>query len=478
MRVVLLVGVLAASCTPDQSSRDTGRTVGPQSSREPAPATSSPSAEDGSRRAKASNDSTRASLEVVGHHPLGGDGYNADVYALGNFAYVGDMGHDPDTGIPCPSDGVKVIDISKPSKPRLANVLQNPHHTSAEDIVVEHVRTDDFEGDLAVTGIQACDKELPVPRGLLFFDVTNPYKPKELGSWDAPPGTRGCHEIDLAVKPRGDRSNGVLAACANPGAAAGVGADEVVIVDASDPTSPEQVGSFTLDQGGGPKSHFEYGCLALSFAHSIRFFDDGRRLYVSYWDAGTVLLDVDDPTRPRSIGVTWLGRHDDDGDNHSMTLADEGQLLLINSEDVSPRPEVFLKGLLCPRREGDQWGQLNIYDNRNASRPRFLGSFGTRNSTTPAVDGIYTVHNTEIVGADQAFSSWYSDGVRWIDLSNPNKPKEVARFLPPKMEDPGGNLPPSPFVWGVWPDRNQGTILVSDINSGLWILRPVGLDDD
>jgi hypothetical protein len=466
---MVFCAVVATACTADSSRGHEIAGSPPASSPTPSDSTPTPATDDNSADRR-SHDKTPF-LRVVGHHPLGGDGYNADVYALGDFAYVGDMGQGPESGLPCPSDGVKAVDISTPSKPRLAAVLHHPGNTSAEDVVVQHVETQAFQGDLAVTGIQACDKTLPGSRGLLFFDVTDPYKPKKLGSWEAPSGSRGCHEIDMELT----SAHRALVACANPEAAANLGADEVALVDASDPRSPRPVGGFTLDQSDGPRSRYEYGCLPRSFAHSVRFFDHGTRLYASYWDAGTVLLDVAQPADPRLLGVTWPGRHSDDGDDHSMTLADDGRLLLINSEDVSPNPEVF--HLDCAARDGDQWGQLTIYDNRDPSRARYIGSFGTTHSREPATNGVYTVHNTEIVAGDQAFSSWYSDGVRWIDLANPSKPREVAHFLPPRMRDPGGNLPPSPFVWGLWPDQHGGVILVSDINSGLWILRPVGLDD-
>lgn len=359
---------------------------------------------------------------------------------------------------------MKAIDISRPSTPKLASVLQNPDNTSAEDIVVEHVRTKHFEGDLAVTGIQACKKELPVPRGLLFFDVSKPYKPKELGSWEAPAGTRGCHEIDMTVTSRGGRPGGVLVACANSRAAAEVGADEVVIVDAGDPNSPEQVGDFTFEQNAGPTSRCEFGCLPLSFAHSVRFFEAGRRLYVSYWDAGTVLLD--DPARPESIGVTRLGRHSEDGDNHSMTLADGGRLLLVNSEDVSPTPEVFLKGLGVP-----------------TSRRRSMGSAEHLRQQQPIPNqiprllrhpqGDRACPRRHLHGAqhrDRPDGSGFSLVVlRRAALDRPFQSREAHRggaLSPTEDERPRGALPPSPFVWGVWPDRNNDVILVSDINRG------------
>lgn len=90
----VLVAVVVASCTPDPSSREAGGTAASQSPREPTPVAASPSPESSGSRASGRG-TNRPSLEVLGHHALGGDGYNADVYALGDFAYVGDMGHDP-----------------------------------------------------------------------------------------------------------------------------------------------------------------------------------------------------------------------------------------------------------------------------------------------------------------------------------------------------------------------------------------------
>jgi hypothetical protein len=47
--------------------------------------------------------------------------------------------------------------------------------------------------------------------------------------------------------------------------------------------------------------------------------------------------------------------------------------------------------------------------------------------------------------------------------------------VPPGTEDPTGTFPPIPIVWGVYLDGHRNLVLASDMNSGLWILRPVGL---
>jgi hypothetical protein len=72
--------------------------------------------------------------------------------------------------------------------------------------------------------------------------------------------------------------------------------------------------------------------------------------------------------------------------------------------------------------------------------------------------------------------SWYSDGIRVVDASNPRVLQEVAYFVPPSANNPvkpsqRGVLSNAPQVWGVAYDEATGLIYASDMNSGLWILR-------
>jgi hypothetical protein len=67
-----------------------------------------------------------------------------------------------------------------------------------------------------------------------------------------------------------------------------------------------------------------------------------------------------------------------------------------------------------------------------------------------------------------------------IDVSNPRSPKETAYFVPPATANPvkpaqRGTLTNTTQVWGVAVDEaNEGAdglIYLSDMNSGLWIVR-------
>jgi hypothetical protein len=120
---------------------------------------------------------------------------------------------------------------------------------------------------------------------------------------------------------------------------------------------------------------------------------------------------------------------------------------------------------------------MRIFDYANLAKPKQIGVFKTQNSLGLGAQGSgdYTIHNNFLVGTD-VYVSWYSDGVRVVDASDPRKPKEVASFVPPAGQNPvkpaqRGVLSQMPQVWGVVVDEATGIVYASDMNTGLWILR-------
>ena len=103
-------------------------------------------------------------IAVVGHHDLGGRGYNADVWVYNGYAYVGQWGFgDWASGSKdrfCPSGSntsVVILDVRNPSNPQIVGRLQNPPNTSIEDVVVYTAQYGRYKGkDIAVGGIQYC----------------------------------------------------------------------------------------------------------------------------------------------------------------------------------------------------------------------------------------------------------------------------------------------------------------------------------
>ncbi len=79
-----------------------------------------------------------------------------------------------------------------------------------------------------------------------------------------------------------------------------------------------------------------------------------------------------------------------------------------------------------------------------------------------------TAHNPYVVG-DYAVLSYYEDGVVIFDISNPLEPERVAYYdtYPSNTAYNGYE-----GCWGVYPFLPSGNILASDINNGLFIIKP------
>ena len=268
-------------------------------------------------------------FEVIGHNALGARDSNGDVWVHGDFAYVGTWGG------PCTGRGVKIIDVSDPSAPRVIGAAAARRGTSAEDMVVRSVSTSSFEGDLMIVGIQRCGRQggPSAMYGAELWDVTDPHHPSQLGVIDITHGGGGAHELDLI-----QRGDNVYAALALPFSEwfDPVPVGDVAIFDVTDPSSPVMTAEWGVvdDSQPQPGPFYGMGSFGAAFAHSVRFSVDGMQLYVSYWDRGVITLDVADVEAPVETGATQYPPGQD-GDLHSVTPY--GQYLLTNDEDFDPR---------------------------------------------------------------------------------------------------------------------------------------------
>jgi hypothetical protein len=430
---------------------------------------------------------------ALGQVGFGGGGFNADVnvhrHANGRYyAYVGQWGYG--SGSHCDAAnrrGVKVVDVTDPSSPAHVATLQNPLGTSAED-----VQALTWNGrDVLMTGIQSCVDSSDVRRGLQLFDVTDLDKgrqPTEVGFLDTGRGAGGVHEFRAAIRrdgrviavltvPYSDSSDIPVPAPTGPYRKRG----DIRIADISDPANPVELADWGLrndaeyakatdEQIEAAQFRTGLGCYPRRFGHAADISDDVRTAYVSYWDWGFKLLDISDPTRPRLVSSTTYPANVD-GDGHSSDLMRLGnRTLMLTGDEDYPTPGYCIapaKGL-----EGG-WGYLRMFDVTNPNTPKELGTFKTPNSaeTQRRRKGDYTVHNPFVVGT-KAYVSWYGDGLRVLqfDAANPGTPTEVGYFVPKAARDPQHLLPFAPVVWGVVVD-DRGVIYLSDMNSGLWILK-------
>jgi len=255
---------------------------------------------------------------------------------------------------------------------------------------------------------------------------------------------------------------------ADPGSPTAVrdrqGRGEAWIVDVTDPAHPALVSTFGIKKDLGLDPAAGQGCFAISFGHGPS--EDGKTLFVSYWDAGFIDLDIANPYRPRFVG-RFTYPADADGDAHSTSYDDARRLLFAADEDFCKNGPGTVPG----------WGYLRVIDESNPRAPVQIGEFHTPNSYGQADPGAgdYVIHNPLVVGTD-VYLSWYSDGVRVVDTSDPRNPRELAYFVPPAGKDPikppqRGTLTNTTQVWGVAVDTASGLVYASDMNTGLWIIR-------
>ena len=387
----------------------------------------------------AASGSARPAVHPIGHANPGG-GYTADVFVHGRYAYLSSW-----HGSDCPSQGVRVYDLRNPAKPRRVATFASGRSdlqvrgTWTEKTIVQHARTSSFTGELAVVSFQNCPGTNSY-RGFGLYDVTTPRRPKLLSLVRTDPG--GSHEIWLQTV--GRRAYVYTAIpLAEIGSPLSPG---FRIYDATDPRKPLEIGSW-IAPGELRAAH------PASFVHSVRVNPSATRAYLSYWNLGTVILDIADPAHPRYLGRTT----DTQGSAHSTALTADGKVLIETHETNGGRPSFW-----------------NIADPRH---PRLLSVFNAPKHLVAAAQKrgasgfSLGVHDAKIVGK-RAYFSWYGLGVLVADISNLRHPKFLGQFLPRASRDPGKQFCAGErcsYTWGVYALKRYA--VASDMVGGLWVFR-------
>nr|WP_232735708.1 hypothetical protein [Alteribacter populi] len=385
----------------------------------------------------------------------------ADVFAHKGYAYLGTHRGQ------MTNEGVRIFDMKDPANPEEVAVIANDlPGTWQEKVIVESVSTPDFRGDVAavsVQKIQGYNGDDQVDHGgVVLYDVTQPEAPEKLGFWETPEELpTGTHEHWVTT-----HGNQVLLLATNYMAHRyhddGVDVHDFSIVDISDPANPVELSNWDPTEVDDPyfDGSYQYtdgeGASRTVFLHSVITDQTGKYAYLSYWDLGTVILDISDPENPEYLGRTKFER-DVQGAAHSAALAKGGNYLIEAREVFNPDPhdDEFERG----------WGYVRIYDIKDKTNPELVSTFRTLNSMVQ-IDpderepGTYTVHDPKVRG-NTLYLSHYSDGIRMVDITDIENPEEVGSYV-----SEGAN------VWGVFVDRNY--ILASDMGQGLKVLQKRG----
>ncbi len=285
--------------------------------------------------------------------------------------------------------------------------------------------------------------------GTVVVDVTNPANPVERGWF--PFGSSPWRDI---------RTYGTFAYVVTEATSG------FQILDLSNPNSPTAVGTF--------------GTSVSDSAHNVCVDEATGRLYLVGSNAGTPVWDLTaNPANP-----TYLGLAGGSGQNnyfHDLCVENGygyGSMVyngVARIWDMSTFPPTTLSssatpdnfthnawpnaaGTLMVTTDEKAGGVIKMFDITNKSSPVALGQFTPNSNSTP--------HNAFILG-DKVHCSWYTEGYRCIDISDPNNPVEVASYDTWPGSSGGFN-----GCWGCYPFLPSGNILVSDRTTGLYIVRP------
>ena len=300
--------------------------------------------------------------------------------------------------------------------------------------------------------------------GLSVIDITGApaAPPVEVGFLAAPPGTLDAKDVKVY---------GHHAYVVNE-------SGPIQIVDLSDPAAPVQVGLLDVQPGvSGGGAHnvlvaeghlwvtggrttgnagvrvyslaaparpaltdaFEPTHQAVAYYHDFEIRDGigyGAAIYAS---GGVDVLDVSDPSALRLLTTfTYPG-----AGAHNTCTTEDGATVYVGDEI------------------GSSGNWIRIFDVADLDNPELVGAV--------VVDPEAVVHNCYVRG-DRLYVAHYTEGLRVFDISDPHAPVETAyldTYLAPGYGFRG--------AWTAYPYFASGKVIVSDLQSGLWV---VTLTDD
>ncbi len=116
-------------------------------------------------------------------------------------------------------------------------------------------------------------------------------------------------------------------------------------------------------------------------------------------------------------------------------------------------------------------------DERDRGLPTTLRVFSIADLTSPVLAGQWTgptnaIDHNGFVRGNRYYMSNYARGLTILDITNPASPQTTGRFDTYPASDSVG----FPGAWGTYPFLPSGNLLISDIDSGLYIVADKTLD--
>jgi LVIVD repeat len=302
-------------------------------------------------------------------------------------------------------------DVSDPSNPVLTSTL-----------LVDAGTVNDIKVNAAGTvGVLTHEGSRDRLNGITILDLSDPLQPSVITRF-----TQGLENGVHNVWLEGDYAYVA-------GGPLGLGL-RLLIVDISDPANPFAVSDYFA---GSSLIHDVYVREGLAF--------------VSHWDAGLVILDVGNgiaggsPENPVEVSRIQLG-----GNTHNAWYWPATGYVFVGEEDFN-KP-----------------GILHVVDASDLANPVEVASYAVAGSPP---------HNFWVdEERGMLYVGWYQTGLQGIDVSGELwgelglGGRVMIRSLYNNGRGCGSFAPDCTFTWA--PQLHNGLIYVSDLGSGLWVLRP------
>ncbi len=372
--------------------------------------------------------------QLIGHTDLNGFGDGMHVNVRGQYAYVGHMGES--------RIGTSIVDISDRRAPKVVNQLETPVGTHSHKVQIVD--------DLLLVNYERNHREKTATSwkgGLKVFDLSgDPVNPREIAFYEMPGA--GVHRMTFWEGPYATMS----------GSDEGYSDQFFIALDLSNPEQPVETGRWWfpgMHAAGGETPDWGTDKRRVAFHHAIV---RNERAYCGFWDAGMVILDISDMSTPTLVSHLDFGSDVSRSTHTVLPIPSRGIAIVVDEETVDGCQDI-------PK-------QVRVVDIEDEKNPREISKFPVPQGDF-CVDGArFGPHNLHEMrpGSYQSdatiFLTYFSAGLRIIDLSDPLKPAEVGYFVP---SCPPGQ--PAPQLNDVYV-HNDGTVFVTDrYNGGLYLLE-------
>lgn len=370
-------------------------------------------------------------VERVGHAMLPKDVQGAEIWPVGDVAYVSTIGSE-----------VYVFDISDPAAPRLTDSL-----------VVDARLLNDLmtsaDGKILVVSREGASTR---KNGLLFYDCADPRHPTLLSEFTetVSGGVHSAYVYQHYVFATDDATGSLR------------------IIDFADPRAPKQVARWEVPRAipAQPYPVEFLNIIPQRYLHDVQVVDGIA--YLAYWRDGLIILDVGKGIKGGSItSPKFVSQY---SYNHAELYPPgyiAGTHAVFRAGDyVFLGDESYLGTLdLLSRERFATRGRMHVVDVRDLAHPHEVAYY------EPLEFGVHNIY----VDGGLAYIGAYDGGIRVVDVSGELRGdlraegRVLGSLYTGSLE---GYRPNMALTWSAIPHR--GFIYASDINTGLWVARVAG----